>query len=75
MDVAVDAARHDQQAGGVDHARPVGQLVGDGDDLAAAHADVGAECVGRGHHLAAADDQFELAHRRLAFAFAADSQA
>ena len=68
MDVAVDAARHDQQAGGVDHPRPVGQLVGDGGDFAGAHPDVGPERVGGRHHLAAADHQFELAHRRLAFA-------
>ena len=63
--MAVDASRHHQQTGGVDLPCPRVEPVRDGDDLAAAHANVGVERVGRGHHLAAADNEIKVGHVRL----------
>ena len=45
--MAVDAAGHHQQAGGVDLARALVELVGDGDDPPVANADVGADTCRR----------------------------
>ena len=60
--VAVDPARQHQQARGVDLARAARQILGERDDAAAAHADVGAEGVRGGHHGAVADDEIEVGH-------------
>jgi len=64
MHVTVDAARHDAQAGGVDLARRAFDALGNGDDAAAADADVGAEGVARGGYRAAADRKVVISHCR-----------
>ena len=60
--VAVDPARQDRSARGVDLLRGAGQVLGERDDAAAADADIGAEGVRRGHDRAVANDQIEIRH-------------
>jgi len=57
MHIAVDAAGHDQQSGSVNLTRALLQLFRDGDDLAAARADVDAEAAGCGHNLATVNNK------------------
>ena len=63
LDVAVriDPARQHQQAAGIQHLCAF-QLLAQRGDAAVADADIGAESVGRGHHGAATDHQFEFCH-------------
>ena len=49
---------------GVDLLRAARQLLGQRDDAAVPHADVGAERIGGGHHGAVANDQIERLHGR-----------
>jgi hypothetical protein len=45
VDVAVDAARQRQQPRRIDLARRTFEMIGNGDDLAVANADIGAKLV------------------------------
>ena len=65
MHMAVDAARHHQEAGGIDLACRALDAVGDGDDAARPHADVGADRIARRDHGAAADREIIVGHDGL----------
>ena len=60
--MAVDPARQDQLARGVDLPGRARQVLGERDDAAAAHADVGTEGVRGGHDRAVANHQIEIGH-------------
>ena len=62
MHVAVDAARHDQTAAGVDDLRGVAQILAEHDDAAIADADIAFDRVGGRDHGSAADHHVELRH-------------
>src|SRR5262249_16190512 len=62
MHVAVDPAWHHAQPGGVDLARGAFDAVGNSDDAAGTHADVGTERVARGGDGAAADREVIIGH-------------
>ena len=64
VDMAVDAARQDQKAAGVDLARSTRQAVRHRHDAAAPDTDIGPERIGRGDHRAAPDGEVEFRHRR-----------
>ena len=63
MHMRVDAARHDDMPGGVDHARGGlrRQRTGRGDrgDGPAGHGDIATDDALRRHHVAAANDEIE----------------
>ena len=65
MHMAVDAAGHHDEAGGVDLARRSLDALGNGGDAALPHADVGAEGVARGGDGAAADGEIKVRHDDL----------
>ena len=60
--MAVDPARQDQPARGIDLLRSARQVLGERDDAAAADADLGTEGVRGGHDRAVANDQIEVWH-------------
>ncbi len=62
MAVAVDPARQDEFATGVNLARRLRQRFGQGDDPLTPNADVALHPIGGGHHRAAADDQIQIRH-------------
>ncbi len=62
VDVAVDAPRQHEEAGGIDGAGGIGDPLGHGGDAPVADADVGAHRVGGSHHRAVADGEVELGH-------------
>ena len=67
MDMAVDAARQNQEARRVDLGRGARQFVGQGGDAAVLDADVAFADVGRGDHGSAPNDKIEF-HCRLSAA-------
>ena len=60
MDVAVDTAGHDQQAGGIDDLRRALQLTGKDGDAAARYPDIGLEAIRGRDDGAALDDRVQL---------------
>ncbi len=60
MDVAVDAARQHQLAGGVDDLARAAEIVAEGGDPPRRNSDVAGEGVGGGRNGAAADDGIEI---------------
>jgi hypothetical protein len=60
MDVAVDSAGQDQEAGSVDFGGGARQVFGERDDPAAFHADIAFADVGGGDHCSAANDQIKF---------------
>ena len=55
MTMRLDAARHDDMPGGINHVIRAGDVLGDGDDTTVAYTDIGMKGFGRGGDQAATD--------------------
>ena len=62
--MAVDAAGQDELAGGVQLFGAAVERIAERHDAPVAHADVGGEAIGRGHHRASTDDEIEAVDAR-----------
>ena len=62
MAMAIHATRQHQRAGGIHHARPIGELFAEGDNTPILHANIAPRCAEAGRNLSATHYKVKFRH-------------